>query len=456
MPKDQTDEDAEKTLLEEMLEAARIQAQEEARPPEQPLTAALEPLLVTELARGDKTPAEVLIADIDAALSAQVSEILHHPEVQKLEASWRGLKYLIDRVDFDDNVQVQLLNCSKEDLVNDFEDARSVTVAGLYMRLCNPSYSESEGAPVSLIVADYEFDQSQGDVELLGKCAATAADAHAPFIANASARFFGCQSFLELSELPGLWRVFDSSRYAAWHAYQNSEDARYVGLCVPRFLLRPTYGTERESVDQLGLQEDTGSHDAFLWGSSAYAFAAGVANAFAKHRWFDRLADAEPGIPGPTEVRLTEQRHLDLAEQGLLPLLDDGEGNAVFRFANSTQGPRRFADTPEGRAADVNHRAGRQLGNVLITSRLAHFIEALGHELGTDTQPSELEQVLQRWLSQYVATSESPVAESRGPRPLREAHIAVTDQGWYRYELEVCPAHEEPCGALRLAGRLGT
>jgi type VI secretion system protein ImpC len=447
MPDERPDENGENPLLQEMLGDARDQYAKEVYG-----EAEQTPPLVSK-----KSTREALVAEIDARVSAQVAEFLHHPAVQRLEAAWQALKHLVDRVEFNENVRVELVNCSKKDLAEDFEEAIDVTVSGLYQRLCEPELQPSDDAPVTLIVADYDFDHRQQDTELLGHCAAVAADAHAPFIANASPRFFGCESFAEPSGLGDLERVFQSPRYASWDSFRSSEDARYVALCAPRFLLRSPHEKA----------------DACLWGPASHAFAIQVAETFAKHRWFDGLADLNrtgsgvgfagagrrncdelPAV-GQVEVALSERQMRDLSAQGFIALRDRQEAPAAPFSANSTQRPKRFSDTPEGRAMELNHRAGAQLPNVLNICRVAHFLEALGREVGASQGAGSLESALQQWLWEHVSETDASDAEGDRGKPFREARIRVSARDYYRYELEARPSREELDFTVWVAGTLG-
>lgn len=446
MPDERPDENGEHTLLEQMLGdahdhyAKEIVGETAQTPPS---------IRQVNLPQGEpQSTRDALIAEIDARVSAQVAEFLHHPAIQKLEAAWQGLRYLVDRVDFDEDVRVQLVNCSKEDLAEDSEKAVDVTVSGLYRRLCERELQRFDDAPVSLIVANYELDYRQQDIELLRHCAAVAADAHAPFIANASPRFFGCESFAQLAGLSDLERVFESPRYASWDSFRSSEDARYVALCAPRFLLR-------------SLSENT---EVPLWGPASHAVAIQVAETFAKHRWFDGLVsdlpeaghrdcDGPPAV-GEVELALSERQRRDMSAQGFIPLRDRRDAPPVPFSANSTQRPKRFPHTPEGRSMGLNYRAGAELANVLNICRVAHFLEALGRQLGVSQGAASLEQALQQWLWDQV--SDRAPADAKGDgKPFYEAHIRVSAHDYYRYELEARHVDEKIDFTVWVAGTLG-
>lgn len=455
------------SLLEEMLDDAKVRPEDEAYGT---TALGLKQLLKEMLtpdnkgARVDKKAVDRMIAEIDEQLSKQVNEVLHHPDVQKLESSWRGLKYMVDNVDFRENIKVELMNCSKDDLAADFEDTPEIPKSGLYQKAYAREYGVFGGSPVGMIVANYDFDQNQGDVELLRNCAAVASMAHAPFVTNASPKFFGCDSYLEVPKLRDLQAIFESPKYAAWNSFRESEDARYVGLTGPRFLLRRVYGKENIPVKEFNFEEDVvGEHKSYLWGGSAFAFATRVADSFAKYRWCPNIigpnaGGAVEGLPLhqyeamgelqtkiPTEVQLTLRREFELSEQGFIGLTYRKDSdNAAFFSANSAQKPKRFPDTPEGKKAETNYRLGTMLPYMFIVARLAHYVKVLQTEqIGTWKERSDLERELNKWISQYVTEMDNPSPGVRARKPLREARVAVEDvegqPGWYRCKLEVRP-----------------
>lgn len=455
------------SLLEEMLDDAKVRPEDEAYGT---TALGLKQLLKEMLtpdnkgARVDKKAVDRMIAEIDEQLSKQVNEVLHHPDVQKLESSWRGLKYMVDNVDFRENIKVEFMNCSKDDLAADFEDTPEIPKSGLYQKAYAREYGVFGGSPVGMIVANYDFDQNQGDVELLRNCAAVASMAHAPFVTNASPKFFGCDSYLEVPKLRDLQAIFESPKYAAWNSFRESEDARYVGLTGPRFLLRRVYGKENIPVKEFNFEEDViGEHESYLWGGSAFAFATRVADSFAKYRWCPNIigpnaGGAVEGLPLhqyeamgelqtkiPTEVQLTLRREFELSEQGFIGLTYRKDSdNAAFFSANSAQKPKRFPDTPEGKKAETNYRLGTMLPYMFIVARLAHYVKVLQTEqIGTWKERSDLERELNKWISQYVTEMDNPAPGVRARKPLREARVAVEDvegqPGWYRCKLEVRP-----------------
>ena len=455
------------SLLDQMLEDAKVRPDDEAYGTTAlGLKQLLKEMLTPDKkgARVDKKAVDRMIAEIDGQLSKQVNEVLHHPDVQKLESAWRGLKYTVDNVDFRENIKVEFMNVSKDDLIADFEDTPEIPKSGLYQKVYAREYGAFGGSPVGMIVGNYDFTHNQGDIELLRNVAAVAAMAHAPFISNASPKFFGCDDWLEVPKLRDLQAIFESPKYAAWNSFRESEDARYVGLTGPRFLLRRIYGKENIPVKEFDFEEEViGEHESYLWGGSAHAMATRVAESFAKYRWcpniigpnaggavdnlplhqYEAMGELQTKIP--TEVALTLRREFELSEQGFIGLTYRKDtDNAAFFSANSAQKPKRFPDTPEGKRAETNYRLGTMLPYMFIVARLAHYLKVLQtEEIGKSKERADLERDLNKWISQYVVEMDNPSPRVRARKPLREARVLVEDvegqPGWYRCKLEVRP-----------------
>ncbi len=429
----------------------------------------------------DKALVDALIAEIDVKLSHQIDEIIHHPTFQKLESAWRSLKFVIDRVDFRENIKVELLNCSKEDLLADFEDAPEVPKSGLYRIVYSAEYGTFGGRPFGAIIANYEFGPGPQDIALLQKCASVACMSHAPFMAAAGPGFFGLKDYLNLPNLKDLKSLFEGPQYTKWQAFRESEDARYVGLCLPRFLLRLPFGNNTVPVKAFNYEEDViGKHDGYCWGNSAFAMATRIADSFAKFRWCPNIIGPQAGgtvenLPLhqyeamgeiqtkiPTEIQLTERREFELSEEGFIGLsYRKDSDNACFFSANSCQKPKYFGQSEEGRAAELNYRLGTQLPYMFIICRLSHYIKVLQREqIGTWKERADLERELNDWIGQYVADQDVVSAAIRGRRPLRKAQITVTEvegnAGWYKVDMKVRP-HFKYMGAfftLSLVGKL--
>ncbi len=429
--------------------------------------------------RIDKALVDAMIAEIDQKLSRQIDEISHHPEFQKLEASWRGLKFVVDRVNFRENVKVEMLNVSKDDLLMDFEDTPEIPKSGMYKIVYSAEYGQFGGRPYGLIVGNYDFGPGPQDIALLQNCAAVASMSHAPFIAAAGSKFFGLDDFLNLPNMKDLKAVFEGPQYTKWQSFRESEDSRYVGLVMPRFLLRLPYGQNTVPCKGFNYEEDViGEHQDYLWGNAAFAFATRVADSFAKYRWCPNIIGPQAGgsvedLPlhqyeamgeiqtkCPTEIMLTERREFELSEEGFIGLTYRKDSdNACFFSANSAQKAKYFGQSEEGRAAELNYRLGTQLPYLFITCRLAHYIKVLQREqIGSWKERIDLERELNIWLNQYVADQDVVSSAIRGRRPLRKAQITVEDvpghAGWYKVDMKVRP-HFKYMGAFFTLGLVG-
>jgi len=422
-----------------------------------------------------------MIAEIDLKMSIQMDVILHNQTYQKLESAWRGLKFVVDRTNFRENVKMELLNISKGDLLNDFEDAPEVTKSGLYKLAYTAEYGQFGGNPFGAMIANYDFGPGPQDVKLLQYAASVATMSHAPFIAAAGPQFFGEESFQRLPNLKDLKSVFEGPQYVKWNSFRESEDARSVGLTMPRFLLRLPYSQETNPVKSFNYSETVSdSHESYLWGNTAFTFATKLTDSFAKYRWcpniigpasggavedlpvhqFESMGAIESKIP--TEVLISERREFELAEEGFIALaMRKGSDNACFFSANSAQKPKYFGQSKEGKEAETNYKLGTQLPYMFIINRMAHYLKVLQREqLGSWKERVDLERELNQWIGQYVSDQDVVDPGVRGRRPLRQAQITVSDvegdPGWYRVDMKVRP-HFKYMGSfftLSLVGKL--
>lgn len=431
--------------------------------------------------KADKTAVDAMIAEIDSKLSGQLDQILHHKTFQKMESAWRGLKLVVDRTNFRENVKLDLINVSKEELQEDFEDAPEIVKSGLYKLVYTGEYGQFGGEPYGAMIANYDFSPGPQDVALLGKVASVSAMSHAPFIAAAGAKFFGLDSFTDLPNLKDLESVFEGPQYAKWQSFRESEDSRYVGLTCPRFLLRLPYGQDTVPVKAFNYNESVqGNHTGYLWGNTAFAFATRLADSFAKFRWCPNIIGPQSGgavedLPLhqyeamgevqtkiPTEVLLSERREYELSEQGFIGLtMRKGSDEACFFSANSCQKVKNFGTSKEGKMAETNYRLGTQLPYMFIVNRLSHYIKVLQREqIGSWKEKEDLQRELNAWIGQYVADDDNPSPAIRSRCPLRSAQITVEDvpgdAGWYKVGMKIRP-HFKYMGSfftLSLVGKL--
>jgi len=444
--------------------------------------------LIEELIKSDnenekvnKSIIDKMIAEIDRKISAQMDEILHHKEFQALESRWKGLYLLVERTDFRQNIKMEIFNVSKEDLIEDFEDSLDITQTGLYKTIYTSGYGQFGGEPVGTILGDFELSPSNQDIKFLNKVASIAAMAHTPFIANAGPKFFGLDSFEGLPNLKDIEDVFQSPQFAAWRGFRENEDAKYVGLTLPRFLLRAPYDPEDNPISNFVYKENVSkNHEHYLWGNTVYAFGSKLTNSFARFRWctniigpksggevrdlpvhtFESMGDIEMKIP--TEVLISDRKEYELSEQGFIPLvMRKGSNSAAFFAANSAQIPKVFPDTPEGNQAALNFRLGTQLPYLFAATRMAHYIKVLQREnIGSWREKTDTDRELNKWAKQYVADQENPSAEIRSKKPFKGISIKVedipSDPGWYKVSMNLRP-HFKYMGAnfeLSLVGKL--
>jgi type VI secretion system protein ImpC len=422
-----------------------------------------------------------MIAELDRKLSAQVDQILHNEEFKTLESAWRSLKFIVDRTDFRQNIKIEMMNVSKDDLLTDFEDSPEIVKSGLYKHIYTAEYGQFGGQPVGAVVCNYAFGPGSQDVKLAQHCASVGAMAHAPIIAGAAPEMFGVDNFEEIPNLKDMESIFEGPKYAKWKSFRESEDSRYFALAMPRFMLRTPYGPETTPVKAFNYEESSeGKTDNYLWGNASFALASRLTDSFAKYRWCPNIIGPQSGgaveeLPVhtfeamgqlqskiPTEVLISDRKEYELAEQGFIALtMRKGSDNAAFFSANSVQKPKFFGTTTEGKAAELNYKLGTQLPYMMIINRLAHYIKVLQREnIGSWKNRGELETELNNWIRQYVSDQDNPSADVRSRRPLRKAQIMVSDvegePGWYSVSMSVQP-HFKYMGAdftLSLKGKL--
>ncbi len=422
-----------------------------------------------------------MIAELDKKLSRQVDEIVHNKDFQKLEAAWRSLKFLVDRTNFRENVRLEIMNLSKQDLMDDFSDAPEVVQSGLYKVAYSREYGQFGGQPYAAIIGNYEFGPGNQDIKLLQDTAAVAAMSHAPFISSAGSQMFGIDDFSKLPDLKDLKAIFEGPQYTKWQSFRESADSRYVGLTVPHFLLRLPYGASSNPTKGFNYEESVSDgNQRFLWGNSAFAFATRLTESFANYRWCANIIGPQGGgtvenlelyqyesmgaiqTKIPTEIVITDRKEFELAEEGFIPLtMRKGSDNAAFFSAQSCQKPKNFGISKEGKEAELNYKLGTQLPYMFVVNRLAHYIKVIQREnIGSFKDRGELQDELNKWIGQYVVEMDNPTATTRAMKPLKAAQIDVEDvegePGWYRVSMKIKP-HFKYMGSsftLSLVGKL--
>lgn len=480
----QTSGATEGNLLDDIVQATRLSPDDQAYSVTRTGLQELLKGLVQPEKKGAKISSElldVMIGELDQQLSAQVNEILHNDQFQQLESAWRGLKFLIDRTDFRENVKVEYVNISKQDLMDDFEDSPEIVQSGLYRTAYTAEYGQFGGQPYGTIVGNYDFSPSSPDMALLKNLSSVSAMSHAPFIAAAGPQFFGIQEWEALPRLKDLQAIFEGPQYTKWRSFRESDDSRYVALTLPRFLLRLPYSQEENPSKLFNYDESVNNGDKdFCWGNTAFAFANRITDSFAQYRWcanivgpqgggavedlpvhqFESMGEVKTKVP--TQVLVSERREYELAEEGFICLtMRKGSDNAAFFSANSCQKPKNFGNSPEGKEAETNYKLSTQLPYMMVMDRLAHYIKVLQREnIGLWKERQDLDRELNKWISQYVTEMDNPEPSVRSRRPLRAAKITVSDvpgdPGWYQVSISARP-HFKYMGAsftLSLVGKL--
>ncbi len=410
--------------------------------------------------RIDRVLLDHFIAKIDETLNKQMDAILHDPQFKQLESTWRGLKYLIDQTDFNSNIKLEILDVDKEKLRDDFADADEITQTGLYHHIYDQEYDMPGGEPITAIIADYEFSVDTPDIQLLRAISKVASVTHAPFIAAVNASFFNKSHIEELTRIDDLTNYMARAEYIRWQSFRETEDARYIGLTLPRFLLRLPYGNDNPTRS-FNYLENVAKPDAsdYLWGNASFAFAVNMVRSFKQYGWAVNIRGPESGgkVEGlplhqydagrglltkiPTEILIPETRELELANLGFIPLsYYKNSDYACFFSANSVQQATIYQD-PE---ATANSRVNARLPYIFLSARLAHYLKVLQREnIGTNKNQTELEQELNAWLQTLVTKMINPDPELSATHPLREGKVIVTaipdNPGFHRVTLYAMP-----------------
>lgn len=409
----------------------------------------------------DRAAIEAQVAFIDSMISAQLNEIVHSQQFQQLEAQWRQLKFLVDRTDFKKNVKIEILNCSKESLQEDFEDSPEIIQSGMYKHIYVDEYDTPGGEPIAALVSSYEFGSGAQDISLLTDISHVAAAAHCPFIGSVGSKFFGKGSIHELPKIDDLENYLERAEYIKWRSFRDSEDSRYVGLVLPRFLLRLPYGSDSNPVQEFNYTEAvTGEeHDKYLWGNASFAFAANMVRSFVDNGWCVQIRGPESGgkvedlpihtfdvgkgtqLKIPTEILIPETREFEFANQGFIPFsYYKNRDYACFFSANSARCPEEY----DNANATANERINARLPYIFLTARLAHYLKVLQREnIGATKSAGVLEQELNNWIKGLVTEMKNPGPELAATHPLSYGQVTVVENpdnpGFYRVSMAVVP-----------------
>jgi type VI secretion system protein ImpC len=386
------------------------------------------------------------ISELDRRISDQLNEVMHAPEFQKLEATWRGLHYLVQQSETSPNLKIKVFNAPKKDLIRDLEKASEFDQSATFKKVYEEEYGVFGGAPFAALVGDYEIENKPQDMSLLGKMSNIAAAAHAPFLSAASSQLLNLDSYSSLGVPRDISKIFDSVEFTTWKSFRESEDSRYVGLCLPHVLLRLPYGPDSIPVESFNFKEDVDGkdHSKYLWGNAAFALAARVTDAFSRYSWCTAIRGVEGGglvedlpthtfrtdegevaLKCPTEIAISDRREKELADQGFIPLVHcKGRDFAAFFSVQSANKPKKYDQA----SATANARLSSQLQYMFAVSRFAHYMKAIMRDkLGSFMSRGNVEDFLNRWIAQYVLLDDDAGQEKKAQYPLREARVEVQE-----------------------------
>jgi type VI secretion system protein ImpC len=439
----------EASLLDQVISETRIGRNEEQREESRRQLA----VLVEEALKGSfrisknlETTINQRIADIDQLLSAQLNEIMHHTDFQKMEGSWRGLRYLVYETETSTMLKIRVLNATKEELRRDLERVAEFDQSTMFKKIYEEEYGTFGGQPYGALIGDYEFNRTGLDIAMLERISQVAAGAHAPFISAANPELFNMDSFTDLGVPRDMAKIFDTVDYGRWRSFRESDDSRYVGLCLPHILMRLPYGADTVPVENFNFKEDVDGkdHKKYLWGNAAYALGTRITNAFSLYGWTAAIRGVEGGglveglpthtfktddgeiaLKCPTEIAITDRREKELSDLGFVPLVHcKGQDYAAFFGTQSAQKAKKY-DTD---FANANARLSTQLQYILCISRFAHYLKAIMRDkIGSFMSRKDCETFLNRWISNYVTLDDTASPATKAQFPLREARIDVSE-----------------------------
>ncbi|MEO8241467.1 MAG: type VI secretion system contractile sheath large subunit [bacterium] len=423
-----------------------------------------------------------IIAEIDKKLTEQVNEILHHPDFQQLESAWRGLHFLVNNTETDEMLKIRVMNISKKDMSKTLRKFKGTAwdQSPIFKKLYEEEFGQLGGQPYGTLVADYYFDHSPPDVELLGEMAKIAAAAHAPLITGANPTLFQMDSWSELANPRDLTKIFQTPEYAAWTSLRESEDSKYVGLAMPRFLGRLPYGSKTDPVEAFAFEEDTdgSEHNKYGWVNAAYGMAVNINRSFKEYGWCSRIRGVESGgavanLPShtfptddggidqkcPTEIAISDRREAELAKNGMMPLIHRKNTDvAAFIGAQSLHKPAEY-DDPD---ATANANLAARLPYLFATCRFAHYLKCMVRDkVGSFKSRNDMQAWLQDWINKYVDfNAEISSEQEKARKPLAAAEVVVEEvegnPGYYSSKFFLRPHYqlEGLSVSLRLVSKL--
>lgn len=437
----------------------------------------------TSLVSGDAVASiEALIGQIDKKLTEQINLIMHHPDFQALESAWRGLSYMVNNTETDESLKIKVMSISKKELHKTLRKFKGTAwdQSPIFKQMYEQEYGQFGGEPYGCVVGDYYFDHGPQDVETLGEIAKISAAMHSPFISAVSPKAMQFDSWGELSNPRDLTKIFQTPEYAGWRALRESEDSRYLGLAMPRFLARQPYGSRTDPVDEFDFEEDTEGADSekYTWANSAYAMATNINKSFKMYGWCSRIRGIESGgaVEGlpthtfptddggvamkcPTEIAISDRREAELAKNGFMPLIHRKNSDfAAFIGAQSLQAPAEY-DDPD---ATANANLAARLPYLFASCRFAHYLKCIVRDkIGSFKERDEMQRWLNDWVMQYVDGDPRNSSEAtKARKPLASAEVVVEEDesnpGYYRSRFYLRPHYqlEGLTVSLRLVSKL--
>jgi type VI secretion system protein ImpC len=447
------------------------------------LTLAQQALAQTQLIGKDVVESiQSMVAAIDEKLTRQINKILHHPELQKLESAWSGLHYMVNNTETDEHLKIRVMDISKQDLAKTLKRYKGAAwdQSPMFKKVYEEEYGQFGGEPFGAIVGDYYFDQTPPDVELLGEMAKIAAAAHAPFISGASSNLMQMESWQELANPRDLTKIFSTPEYAAWRSLRESDDSKYLGMCMPRFLARMPYGAKTNPVAEFDFAEDTAGadHGKYTWANAAYAMATNINRSYKLYGWGSRIRGIESGgavenlplhtFPSddggvdqkcPTEIAISDRREAELSKAGLLSLIHRKNSDfAAFIGAQSLHKPAEY-DDPD---ATANANLAARLPYLFACNRFAHYLKCIVRDkIGSFKEREDMQRWLNKWIMSYVDGDPANSSEiTKAQKPLAAAEVVVEEvegnPGYYTSKFFLRPHYqlEGLTVSLRLVSRL--
>lgn len=402
---------------------------------------------------------DAMLAKLDEKLSDQMNEILHNEDFQKFKSSWRGLAYTLNNAETDSSLRVKVLNISKPELqamMRRYPGAKW-DKSPLHNMVYEQNLGTLGGKPYACLVGDYYFDQSSADVNLLNSLGKISEAALAPFISGASPNLLGLDEWNEISVPPDLSEIFDTPEYAQWNSLRDSENARFLALCLPRVLAREPYGQNSNSVvEEFNFNEETDGHGGrmYSWMNAAHAMAANVNRAFKEHGWTVRIrgvtsggevqnlpthvfdtGDGSKDLKCPTEVSITDRREGELSKAGLIGLIHrQHTDKAAFIGAQSLYRPKKYVDD----LATASDNMSSRIPYIFAVSRFSHYLKVMVRDkIGQSPDRLQLQNELQAWINKYVSGNPESADElEKAKKPLAGAKVEVVEDelnpGYYQ------------------------